>query len=168
MAVPVYEADKRLILLGTMLGAWWERGGRARTACMAVLVAYAALNGWHIGDLARNGRGRYRDAIRYIADRTPGSSVTIGGDHDFRIGMVLRYYLPGEMGSKDAKYVEQDAWPPTGPQWVIGHAESFAPPRPPVDRFSDPAGNQYDLVEVFRTAPLSGLHWFVFRNRALR
>jgi hypothetical protein len=31
---------------------------------------------------------------------------------------------------------------------------------------ADPAGNRYDFVKTFQTAPLSGSHWYIYHNRA--
>jgi len=149
-----------------MVGEWWGRGHRALSA--AVMVLYCATNAWHIADLNVHGRGRYRDAIRFIADRTPGSTISIGADQDFRIGVELMYYLPRELGDKEGKFFEHGSWPPGGPQWVIVQRESFASTSAVEPQFSDPSGNRYELARTFPTAPLSGLHWFIYRNAALR
>jgi hypothetical protein len=155
-----------LILLGELIGEWWNHGRRALSA--AVVVGYCALNGWHIADLEAHGRGQYREAIRFIADQTPGSTISIGGDQDFRIGVELMYYLPRELQGKEGKYFEHGSWPPGGPQWVIVQRESFAPTSPIEPQFSDPSGDRFEFVRTFPTAPLSGLHWFIYRNTALR
>ena len=39
-------------------------------------------------------------------------------------------------------------------------------PLPPGLRLKDEAGNEYELVKAFPTAPLSGLHWFVYHKLA--
>lgn len=154
-----------LTAVAMLLAALW-RGGRR--ALVAVLVAgYVGLNGWHIVELAVRGRGQYRAAIKYIVDHTPGSTITIGGDQDFRIGTELSYYLPAELGLKRATYVAHTEWPAKGPQWLIAQRESSEPVLPADEQIRDPAGNEFELAEIFPSAPLSGLHWYVYRNRSL-
>lgn len=155
-----------LLLIGWRLGSWWDAG--KRWPCIGFLVAYAATNAWHIADLAMHGRGQHGNAVRFIVDNTATSSVSIGGDQDFRIGTELAYYLPREAGNKSAKYFEQGSWPQEGPQWIITQRESFDPVGQVPDQLTDAAGHQYELAKVFPTAPLSGLHWFLYRNRVLR
>jgi hypothetical protein len=155
-----------LTIAAFTLASWWAERKRAR--CVVLLAAYCAVNGWHIAELAVRGRGQYREAMRYMVDQTPGDVLTIGADQDFRIGMELRYYLPQELGGKRAQFVSHDAWPPTGPQWLITQRENMEAPSPVADHITDPDGHDYELMEVFPTAPMSGLHWYVYRNRSLR
>jgi len=49
---------------------------------------------------------------------------------------------------------------------VICHKESWEEPVPQSAQLSDDAGNSYEFVRTFQTAPLSGLHWFVYHNQA--
>ena len=154
-----------LILLSGTLGAWWGGGRRSRLLCMGVLLAYAGVNGWHIADLLRHGRGHYTETLRYIAEQTPGSTVTIAGDVDGRVGVEVNYYLPRTMGSKQGRYLEQNEWPPEGPQWIIGNQESFNPPAGAAAETTDEKGNKYDLVRTVPAAPISGLHWFLYKRR---
>jgi hypothetical protein len=77
--------------------------------------------------------------------------------------------MPEALGNKTAKYYENsriNSWPKGGPEWFIRHKESFLEPVPPAAQFTDAAGNQFEFVKTFQTAPLSGLHWFVYHNLA--
>ncbi len=67
---------------------------------------------------------------------------------------------------KQAVYFRQGSWPRKGPEWVIWQEESFEPPLPEAKEFTDGAGNAYDFKKAFPAAPLAGLHWFVYQNRA--
>ncbi|MEW6072545.1 MAG: hypothetical protein AB1726_08135 [Planctomycetota bacterium] len=155
-----------LLLLGTILGSWWSQGAGGKVLCLTVLFAYTASNLSHVTYLLTHGRGRHCAAIRYIAEHTPGPVVSIGGDSDHRIGLELSYYLPEVLKGRAAEYYELGSWPAGGPRWVITHGESYEPPAPVGDTLSDDAGNRYALARTFPTAPLSGLHWYVFRNLA--
>jgi hypothetical protein len=157
-----------LILLSILLGALWERGRAARALCVLAVLGFAAVNGAHLKNLVTNGRGRYRDAIRYIGEHSGRPVVMLGADHDFRIGVVLDYYLPRTRISTQVRYLKQDAWPVQGPEWVLMHKESFEPATPDAQGMTDGSGNRYDFVRTFPSAPLSGLHWFLYENRAAR
>ena len=158
-----------LILLSVVLAALYQRGGLGRVLSVLLLAGYLALNGWHAISLFQYGRGHYGDAVRYLVENTKGLVVTVGGDHDFRIEFVLQFHAAGVLGDKKAAYFPNarlNSWPPGGPEWFIAHKESCADPVPPGMHIFDRAGNGYDFVKTFQTAPLSGLHWFVYHNAA--
>ena len=151
-----------LILISFLLGWLYERGRMGKGICLLFLAAYFLANGWHMMALFRDGRGHYGEAARMIAEQSKGSVVTIRCENDFRISTVLQFYIPGVMGDRTVKYYQNDLWPKDGPEWVICYKESFEDPLPPGTQFTDPAGNSYELFRTFPTAPLSGLHWFVY------
>jgi hypothetical protein len=157
-----------LILLSILLGALWDRGQVARAVCVLFLLTFAAVNGAHLKNLVANGRGRYRTAIRYIDEHSGRPAVVLGADHDFRIGVVLDYYLPRTAIPTQIRFVKQDSWPAEGPEWVLMQKESFEPATPDASGMTDGAGNRYGFVRSFPSAPLSGLHWFLYKNRAAR
>jgi hypothetical protein len=70
------------------------------------------------------------------------------------------------MGDKPANYYDHDHWPNEGPEWVVFHEESFREPVPPGKRFTDKFGNGFELVRAFPTAPLSGVHLFLYHKIA--
>ena len=107
------------------------------------------------------GRGHYSEAVGFLAEHSSGSPVTIGGDHDFRIGMVLRFYCPAVIGRNNYKYYPQDSLQQHSPEWLICHKESFEDPAPPGDYVKNSVGTKYDLIKTFPTAPLSGMHWYL-------
>ncbi len=155
-----------LLLLFSFALAWlYERGAAGKTACAALLVVFVTINSLHTASLFKNGRGRYSEAIRYIVEHSERSPATIGSDQDFRVGAVLEFYGLGDGGN--ATYYPRDAWPKRGPEWVICHKESFVEPTPPVSAIWDDRGNEYEyeFVKSFPSAPLSGLHWFLYHNR---
>lgn len=154
-----------LMLASYGLATLWRRGGRYRGLCIALLLTYLAANGWRMAELFAYGRGQYRAAIGFISQHSAASPVIIAGDQDFRISTVLAFYAPKAMLPKFGQYVPQGAWPATGPEWLIWQKESFDPPIPPRDQLQDRNGNRYDCVKTFPSAPLCGLHWFLYHNQ---
>ncbi|HEX3928901.1 MAG TPA: hypothetical protein VHW65_12970 [Gemmatimonadales bacterium] len=157
-----------LVLLSFWVGTWWQAGQSGRIACAVAVTGYAAGNAWSIAQLARFGRGEYRQALQFMVDAAHGRPATVGGDQDFRVGTVARYYLAREKPSPALTYLDQSAWPAGGTDWLIVQSESTEPPFPSLTSIADDLGDRFDLVRTFPTAPLSGLHWFVYRNHAAR
>ena len=158
-----------LILSSFVLAVLYRLGSLGKAISFLLLIVYFAANGWHTLSLFKDGRGKYTEAIRFLAENTKESTVTIGGDHDFRIPLIIEFYASNAMGKKRAEYYKRESWPQSGPEWFVSHKESFEDPVPPASMgtgFTDFAGNQYELLKTFPTAPLSGFHWFVYHNRA--
>jgi hypothetical protein len=99
-----------------------------------------------------------------MADNTKFPRVTIGSDHDFQTTMVLNFFGKEPLAGKDAKYFPEDTWTPNGPEWFVCHKESFESPTPPALQLNDANGRQYELVKSYPSAPLCGLHWFIYHN----
>lgn len=155
-----------LLLLAVVLTWLWERGPVGRVVAGLLLIVYLIGNSYHVGELFQYGRGRITEAIQFMAEHSKQeSAVTFGGDHDLRIMFVLRFYLKYMMQEKATQYYGQGMWPVDGLDWVICHQDSFEQPKPPGPQLTDGFGNNYELVRIFPTAPLSGVHWFVYHNR---
>jgi len=115
--------------------------------------------------LFKYGRGHIAEAVRFMADHSNQDRVlTFGGEQDFRIQFVLAIYWREMMDDKPAAYYDHDHWPAEGPEWVIFHKESFTLPVSPGKSFTDKFGNWFELVRTFPTAPLSGVHWFIYHK----
>lgn len=158
-----------LILWSFVLAALCQRGWPGRITSVLLLAGYFVFNGWHTLSLFKHGRGHYGEAVRFLAVHTKEPVVSIGSDHDFRNAMVLQFYAKEAMADHHLAYYPNsriDAWPKGGPEWFICHKESFADPAPPGTNMTDLAGNRYEFVKSFQTAPLSGVHWYIFHNQA--
>jgi hypothetical protein len=155
-----------LILFSFILADLFDQARPQRAASLALLAVYLLTNGWLLMSFFEHGRGHYHDAVRFLAENSRKSVVTVGSDSDVRVGTVVVFYAQDVMGGKTCRYCTSQQWPPGGPEWVIASKESFEDPTPPGARYTDNAGNQYDLVKIFQTAPLSGLHWFIYHNQA--
>jgi len=155
-----------LLLFSFTLGRLWKNGRQGKAICVAALAAYCVANSFPLAKLFKDGHGHYREALRYTAEHSQREAVTIGSDHDFRIPMVLRFYARETMGDRLVKYYRSDAWPSEGPEWIICHKESLEDPAPAGTSLTDNSGNRYEWVKTFPTAPISGLHWYLYHNLA--
>ncbi len=156
-----------LLLWSDGLAVLWDRGFRARVAVVILLLVYIGCNGRHVAEWVVHGRGQPTALLSYIADQAEGRPVTMGGDVDFRIGVVMDYYRLAMPEARGCHYLAHSRWPAGGPDWYITHAESWMPAASPRPVLRDARGNRYEWVRTFPTAPLSGLHLFVYRNRPL-
>jgi len=154
-----------LIVLARVLGWLYQRGNAQKIICGGFCFLFVALNAWDLQWLFKYGRGHIAEAVRFVADHSNQDRVvTFGGEQDFRIQFVLAIYWREMMDDKPAAYYDHDHWPADGPEWVIFHKESFTLPVPPGKRFTDKFGNWFELVRTFPTAPLSGVHWFIYHK----
>jgi hypothetical protein len=153
------------LLFGFLVAELFRRQGSARVASLLLLAVYLIVNGWNTSKLFNYGRGEYREAIIYMAGITAGPSITVGSDHDFRIPTVLHFHERGLPRGKRVRYYDESSWPQSGPEWIICHKESYEDPKPPEQELIDKKGNRYDLTRTYLTAPLSGLHWYIYHNR---
>jgi hypothetical protein len=154
-----------LLLFGGMLGHLFETGRVGKIATIAFCSTFIALNAWNIGALFKFGRGHISDAIDFmVKNASPTEEISFAGEQDFRIEFILGFYWREMMGEKPAKYYKHDRWPSTGAEWVLFHKDSMVAPIPPGKRFTDKFDNAFELVRTFPTAPLSGVHLFVYRR----
>ena len=149
-------------LLASLYTSW---GSKGKILCGFLLIGYVIANGWHLMALLKFGRGNNGQAIQYLLQNSKETPPTVGGDQDFRIGTVVDFYNRIETGNP-LKYVTMNKWPANGVEWFIYEKESYADSKPPAQVLADTEGHQYQLAKIFPTAPLSGLHWFVYHNRA--
>ena len=118
----------------------------------------------HVGELFRNGRGQYREAIHFMAEYSRAPVITVEGDQDFRVQVILPFYVPEAAEGKEVRYYESKSLPNGGAEWFICRGESEENPVPPQPRGFDKQGNAYQWVKTFPSAPLSGQHWFIYHN----
>jgi hypothetical protein len=155
-----------LILFSFVLASLYDRGGCRRVLCLSILALYLLANGAQLIGFFKYGRGQYAEALRFMAAESKRPVVTIGGDSDFRILTMLEFYVPRTLGGRTAHYYDHDLLPKEGPEWMICDEESFLDPALWPKQLADGQGNQYDLVRTFPASPISGMHWFIFHNRA--
>lgn len=126
----------------------------------AVLALFLAGSTWHDALLMRHGRGKYREALRFIADQVPDRAVLIHSDHPFRNGMVARHHLE-RLGITHLELAAANDG--RRADFLIRH--DFEPYRPTVEpELYTARGDRFELQRTFRSGPLSGWNWFVYRR----
>jgi hypothetical protein len=153
-----------LLPASDQLAALYQRSASGKASCFFILAAYLSLNGWHIAELFRYGRGHYREAIRYMTENSHGPVITIDSDNDFQVPLMLDYYGSVTDGKRIEYRLKKTG--PWGAEWLICQKESFEDPAPPHAQLAESAGFQYQLVKTFPTAPLSGLRWYLYQKQA--
>jgi hypothetical protein len=153
-----------LLLLAYVLGDFYRRSRAGRFLVPAVVLLIAAGGLAEVRDFVRGGRGRFQEVLAYVGEQTPGPSVALTGDHDFRVAKFVRFYAPYDGGGKEFVYETADALPAGGARWLLVHrTDDRHPPGPEVQ---DRHGNTYRLERDFRTGTFGGWDWFVYRNAA--
>ena len=115
-------------------------------------------------DLVALGRGNYRAAVAFLAERTRGSQIGLASDHDFRNEMLLSYYSRYVPATKELVYYRQGRWPAGGPEWFISHSLDRGT-RPPAE-LRDARGRRYELQAYWPSAGLSGWGWALYQRHA--
>jgi hypothetical protein len=154
-----------LLLLARWMSRWTRREIPGKVLYASLLALYCSLNLLQFVDLAKFGRGQYSAALEYMVRQTPGNTVTVGSDHDFRNGMLVDFYSRRLADGRNVVYVpgamiRQDA----APEWFIAHRVPMDRQPPPVSRFALPGGSGYAYQSAFPSSPLSGFHWYVYRK----
>lgn len=154
-----------LVLLGIVLSWIWESRGRVgRLFCGAFLALYLAANAAPYLSLLIFGRGNNAEAVQYLVRNAQDSPITVTGDSDFRIGIVVNFFAMTTAKGSMLAYFRTAAPPEYGAEWLVREKEPFEDPVPPAMLMSDRFGHRYRLAAIFRTAPLSGLHWFIYHK----
>ncbi len=114
-----------------------------------VLVVWLGANGYSLLQFAREGRGGYEEALRFLLRASHDDVVTVGSDHDLRNERILRFYRE-RMGTegKRLRYVSVER--PGDADFWIGSYE----------------GSRCDACVFLRSYPssaLSGARWVLYR-----
>jgi hypothetical protein len=115
-----------------------------------LVAAWLGLNGWSFARFLLEGRGRYEEALRFVAESSNREVVSIGSDHDFRNGTVVRFYRD-RIGDEVGRVRYQDAKAPLRPEFWIGSYE----------------GSECEDCRFLRAYPassLSGSRWRLYRT----
>ncbi|MEX2114704.1 MAG: hypothetical protein WD845_16045 [Pirellulales bacterium] len=155
-----------LLLMSFWLGSLWTGQSRwHRTAAVAIVLAFCVANGVHLASLLRHGRGDTSGALRFMAERTPGPVISLSADNGFRIAYPAVYIARTAVPDKTIRVSRMGPALADGPEWFICHKESFEPPVPYSAELFGRTAHPYRLEATFPAAPLSGLHWFVYRRQ---
>ncbi len=149
------------LLLGSrVLGEAWQKGTPRRLAVAVIIAVYAVGNLWHAAHFITQGRGHYRQALDYMAERTAGPRIRISSNSDFRTSVLLafyRRYLPLEKsvlfyGRTSPRLAEAD--------WHI--REDVEPTASVPREIDDGSGDRFRLMERYPFYGLSGSQWSLY------
>jgi len=149
------------LLLGSVFGECCR--GRSRKylwAGIAIICLMAAGHATRVVPLLKLGRGNYMAALSYISAHTPGLTLRIGSDHDFRNGMVLSFYARFLSDQKKLNYINQGRLAEERPDWILTHSQEPSYQPPSVLDINN-IGN-FRLVEQYRYSRDSGWNWFLY------
>ena len=150
-----------LVLLSSGCAALLRRGVAGRGIGLTLLALFVAGNAVNTANLLRFGRGQYLAALRFMEKNSDGREVVITSDHDFRNGMLVNYYKRCLSRADSIRYANGGTLNEGGADWLILHRfELTSWP----DRVTDPYGNMYRLVRIYRYSDLSGWNWFLYHN----
>lgn len=156
-----------LVLMSFVLADLGRKGTWGKVALGVALAGFIASNAWQTAQLVRFGRGDYFNAVRDMAAESPGATIRVGSDQEFRSTLLLGYYSEALPGVSVRYYPEtrgrRVSWAKGGPQWYIVHRFEEGSPSEGIVVHGAP----YALWKRYRHAGLSGWDWFVY-ERALQ
>jgi hypothetical protein len=150
------------LLTGSALASLCRKSSLGKILSALFLVVFTIVNMQKTADLLKIGRGKYSEAILYMAEHTRGNEIVVVSDHDYRNRIVLSFYERYLPEGKKIIYRNQNQLPLNGPDWMITHSQDMGFSPPPSIR--GPAGHTYTLARSFPYAGISGWHWFLYRN----
>ena len=150
-----------LLLLAEALAAVAAKGRGGRLASWLALSLMVAGAIGPVRRLLGDGRGHYREAIRYMVERTRGDLVTVATDHEFRNGTVLAFHAERLHLPKGLALVNPGEGVPP-PEWYLRH--DFDPAPAAAESLLGPGGLPYRLSATFPYAGLSGWTWLLYHR----
>lgn len=158
----IIAAALLLWMTGMLLAALYRGGRIGRIASLAALLLFLGGNASYVAGFLERGRGGYSDAVRYMAAHTHGANIVAGLDHEFRTGIVLRFYARWLPAGRELLVATTETWPVEGPEWVVTHRPDN--PKQPAPQIADRHGNGYLLEAEYPFAGLSGFYWALYHN----
>ena len=150
------------LLPGSVLASLCRKSSLGKILAVLFLVVFTTVNVQKTADLLKIGRGKYSEAILYMAEHTSGNEIVVASDNDYRNKIVLSFYERYLPEGKKIIYRDQNQLPLNGPDWVITHSQDMG--FSPLPSIRGPAGHTYTLARSFPYSGISGWHWFVYRN----
>ena len=150
------------LLTGSVLASLCRKSSLGKILSVLFLVVFTIVNMQKTADLLKIGRGKYSEAILYMAEHTSGDEIVVASDNDYRNKIVLSFYERYLPEGKKLVYRDRNQLPANGPNWVITHSQDIGFSPPPSIR--GPAGHTYTLARIFPYSGISGWHWFLYRN----
>ena len=153
-----------LLLAAGGLLRLFRQNGAGRAAAVVLALLFLVGNGVRVRALATEGRGHYLEAVERMASGTAGDVVTVGGDNDFRNGLMLEFYAPYLPPPKRLEFVGSDRRLSRPPEWYLLHGFFTDPRLAPIGVTLAGSTASYRLVEVYPYSGLSGWTWMLYRR----
>jgi hypothetical protein len=159
-----------LLLVASLLADAFSSGTAGKIAAGVFLALFVLGNAVHTARFLEHGRGGYRAALAFMAERSRDGVISVESDHAFRTGLVLQHYARELAPSKHLVVAQRDATRPTlaqrmpahGPEWrVIQRAEN---PDATPGHLRDRSGRHYSFAAAFPHAAISGFHWSLYHR----
>jgi hypothetical protein len=133
-----------------------------RPLVFVILGLFVFGHALRIVPLLHDGRGNYRSIVREMANISVANVITVGSDNDFRNKLVLSFYAHFLPNTKTIRYVDQQSWSSTPPEWLIVHSlDESAEPEP---WLSAANGRMYRLTKAEKFSGNSGFSWFLYHD----
>jgi hypothetical protein len=146
-----------LLLTTYWLGDVFRGETSKRVLCVVAVVLFCLGNLNHTVTFLRFGRGHYREALQYLVQATPGRSIRVCSNHDFRTTMVFTYYQRYLPLDKELIYLSGDDRAKA--DWcIIG----VATPLRAVPRVVKTQDTRFVLKRYFPFYGLSGSSWWIY------
>lgn len=150
-----------ILLLGGLMEraiTEWRWGRAAVWVCVVAALAVQVPRTWQ---LMRFGRGSGEQVLRMISESTKGAAA-IGADHDMMVGMVVEHSRRQNPAFERLRYLPNWSQQKESAQWLISSSQKIPIPQATPGLFV--RGKSYRLVATYPAGPVSGFHWFLYRE----
>ena len=176
-----------LLLFGRTLGHWLQGTPALRVAAGVALALFVFGNVQHLRTFLAVGRGSPGAAVELIAEQAGTDRATLGGDHDFRAGLLVEHFTERLNLRSAVRFVERRHWQACPPDWLLVTNFTLHPEVPSeitvdVSRGGGAAPNKpsaceqgtrrpsgtlgYELQESYPFWGLAGWHVTIYRRRS--
>ncbi|HWR97164.1 MAG TPA: hypothetical protein VN317_01965 [Candidatus Methanoperedens sp.] len=148
-----------ILLLGAEIGRLWDRR-RLRPLVLSLAVAWLLANAWQTWLFARDGRGHYLEAVRYMDERSPAAPIRFASMGDTRAEVLVGYYRRYLPPQRQPRFVRGRDLMTVAPEWFLNHVvPDEQATMAPLIQFGPV---QYRLLKSFPSARLSGFREGVY------
>jgi uncharacterized membrane protein len=152
-----------LLLLGFLARNAFQGNVRRRLAYVVPAALLLVGNACQTGRFIIDGRGRYLEAVRYLAQHDARSQIRITSNSGFRTTVLLSFYSRSLPAGRRILYIPQDGKRRNvAPNWWI---LEILDPNAKAPRALQTRENRFELRRQFRFFGPSGCRWAVYERR---
>jgi hypothetical protein len=142
-----------LLSISPWLAHLWRNVRACRPALAIALGIYVIGNLWNLDSFLAIGRGQYAEALAWIANQTPGPTLTLSSDNPIRTELLVEFYGPRVVPGRPVIVTEEpQSW------LILNRAERTGIPAMKYQNYL------YTLERVYPSTGLSGWTWQVYRR----